>query len=115
MTTKWTTTCLLVGALLLPVAGYSGGTKDSATSTTESAKEYLGDAAITTKIKAEFAKDKQVSATKIKVDTDHGVVKLSGNATSREEADRAVAIAQGTKGVASVSNEIQVGGSSTKY
>jgi hyperosmotically inducible periplasmic protein len=35
---------------------------------------------ITTKIKAEFAKDKQVSAMNIKVDTDKGVVKLTGNA-----------------------------------
>jgi hyperosmotically inducible protein len=114
MKAKWITMSVLVGALLVPVAGHSAGTKDSAASTTESAKEYMGDAAITTKIKAEFAKDNQVSAMKIKVDTDHGVVKLSGTAASKEEADRAVAIAQNTKGVASVSNEIQVGESSTK-
>ena len=106
MTTKFTTICFLVGALFAPVAGYTADT--DATSKTEKAKEYVQDATITTKVKAEFAKDKDVSATHIKVDTDHGVVKLSGEAKSRDEADKAATIAQGTKGVVSVDNEIQV-------
>ena len=63
---------------------------------------------ITTKIKAEFANDKQVSAMSIKVDTDKGVVKLSGNAKSKDEADKAASIAKNTKGVVSVKNDIQV-------
>lgn len=75
----------------------------------ESIKENVGDAVITTKIKAEFAKDKQVSALNIKVDTDDkGVVTLSGNAKSKAEADKAVKIAGDTKGVSSVKNEIKV-------
>ena len=108
-------TALVAAALLVPVAGYSADVKDAAASKTESAKEYVSDATITAKIKTEFAADKQVSAMKIKVDTDHGVVRLSGNAATKDEADRAVAIAQGTKGVASVTNDIQVGGSGGKY
>ena len=61
------------------------------------------------KIKAEYAKDKDVSALNIKVDTDDkGVVTLSGNAKSKAEADKAVMIARDTKGVTSVKNEIQV-------
>jgi hyperosmotically inducible periplasmic protein len=64
---------------------------------------------ITTKIKAEFAKDTQVSALKIHVDTDDkGVVTLSGNAKSSAEADKAVMIAKNTKGVVSVTNNIKV-------
>jgi len=107
MTSKLTTICSFAAALLLPIAGYAADTTDS-TSKTENAKEFVNDATITTKVKAEFAKEKGVSATHIKVDTDHGVVKLSGDAKSQEEADKAAAIAQGTKGVVSVDNEIQV-------
>ncbi len=98
-------TTLVVGALILPVAGYAADTK----SVKESIKENVGDAVITTKIKAEYAKDKDVSALKIKVDTDDkGVVTLSGNAKSKAEADKAVKIARDTKGVSSVKDEIKV-------
>jgi hyperosmotically inducible protein len=109
MNTKLATT-LVIGALILPVAGYAADnmSKDKP-SVTEKVKESVRDAVITTKIKAEFAKDKQVSALNIKVDTDDkGVVTLSGNARSKAEADKAVKIARDTKGVSSVKNEIKV-------
>jgi osmotically-inducible protein OsmY len=96
---------LVIAALIAPVAGYAADTK----SVTESVKVNVGDAVITTRIKAEFAKDKQVSALNIKVDTDNkGVVTLSGKAKSKAEADKAVKIARDTKGVSSVKNEIKV-------
>ena len=44
----------------------------------------------------------------MRVDTDKGVVKLSGNAKSKDEADKAASIAKNTKGVVSVKNDIQV-------
>ena len=108
--------CLLAGGLMAPGAFAEGtvkSTQASPATTTHSAdaKEAVSDAAITTKIKAQFATDKDVSATHIKVDTDNGVVKLSGMAASKQEADRAEAIAHATKGVSSVSNNIQVGSS----
>ncbi len=103
MNTKLATT-LVIGALLAPVAGYA-----AEKSMTQSVKENVGDSVITTKIKAEFAKDKQVSAMKIKVDTDDkGAVTLSGNAKSKAESDQAVKIARDTKGVTSVKNDIMV-------
>ena len=104
---------LVVGALALPVAAYSADyssqqAKDKP-SMTEKVKENVGDAVITTKIKAEFAKDKQVSAMHINVDTDDkGMVTLKGTAKSKAEADKAVQIAKDTKGVTSVKSEIQV-------
>jgi hyperosmotically inducible periplasmic protein len=110
MATKLTAICFFLGALLAPVAGYTADT----TSKTEKSKEFVEDATITTKVKAEFVKDKEVSALHIKVDTDRGVVKLTGNAKSKEEEDKAVAIAQSTKGVVSVDDEIQVNASNTK-
>ena len=103
---KLAAACFVAGAMLVPVAGYTADTKEP--SKTESAKEVIDDSMITTKIKAEFAKDKQVSAMSIKVDTDKGVVKLSGNAKSKDEADKAASIAKSTKGVVSVKNDIQV-------
>ena len=63
MKAKWATTCFVAGALLVPVAGYTADTKETP-SKTESAKEVVADSVITTKIKAEFASDKQVSAMK---------------------------------------------------
>jgi osmotically-inducible protein OsmY len=75
----------------------------------------LSDAAITTKVKAKFAADSTVSATKIHVDTDNGVVKLTGTAKSQDEAAKAAEIAKSTEGVASVDNAIQVSQAGTKY
>ena len=101
-------TALIAAALLLPVAGY----------TADSPKTIVKDSVITTKIKTEYAKDKQVSALKIEVETDNaGMVKLTGNAKSQAEADKAVEIAKGVQGVTSVQNNIKVGGGagSTKY
>jgi osmotically-inducible protein OsmY len=104
MNTKLAMT-LVIAALTAPVAGYAADT----TSAKDSVKENVSDSVITTRIKAEYAKDKDVSASKIKVDTDdRGLVTLSGNARSKAEADKAVRIARDTKGVSSVKNEIKV-------
>jgi len=112
MTTKLATLMFVAGTLLAPAAAYAAGTQDSAPATgskTETMKESISDTTITTKIKADFAVDKQVSALKIHVDTDKGVVKLSGNAKTQAEADKAVSIAKNTKGVVSVTNDLKVG------
>lgn len=105
MNIKIVTTAFLIGALAAPVAGYAADSDKDRSST----KDFVKDSVITTKIKAEYAKDKEVSAMSIKVDTDDkGVVTLSGNAKTKAEADKAVTIARDTKGVTSVKNEIQV-------
>lgn len=131
MTPKLATTLFIAGTLLAPLATYAAGTNDARTGAatsaptashdaaatsrsgaatgTESVKESMEDAAITTKVKGAFAKDSDVSALKIHVDTDRGVVRLSGNAKTRAEADKAVQIARDTKGVLSVTNDITVG------
>ncbi len=98
-------TTLLIGALIVPVAGYAADTK----SVKQNVKENFRDAVITTKIKAAFARDKDVSALKIKVDTDDkGIVTLSGKARTMAEANKAVRIARHTKGVSSVKCEIMI-------
>jgi osmotically-inducible protein OsmY len=96
---------LVIAALSVPAVSYAQEKKPM----TEKVKENVKDSVITTKIKAEYAKDKEVSALKIHVDTDDkGIVTLSGNAKSSAEADKAVMIAKKTEGVVSVTNNIKV-------
>ena len=85
----------------------SASTKGSA-SAPASKQGSSPDAMITTKIKAEHAKDKDVSATRISVDTNNGVVTLSGTAKSKAEADKAVQLARNVKDVKSVKNNIKI-------
>lgn len=100
-------TTLVIAALIAPVAGYAADTK----STKENIKETVDNTVIAAKITAKYAKDKDVSALKIKVDMDDkGLVTLSGKAKSKAEADKAVTIARNTKGVTSVKNEIKIQG-----
>ena len=123
MKTKLATAGLLVTALLFPVAGYTADMAKDApksaqpadTSMDKPAKRMkrrshqpVADSVITTKVKARFAKDKQVSALNVEVKTVDGVVTLGGTAKSKQEASRAVSIAKKVKGVKSVVSEIQV-------
>ena len=108
---------VVLGLILAPVgfAADKAPEKKDTPTRTEKAKEAIGDAAITAKIKAEFAKDKAVSALNINVDTDNkGVVTLKGKAKSKDEAAKAEAIAKSVNGVVSVKNDIQVTASSKK-
>jgi osmotically-inducible protein OsmY len=94
-------TLLVIGALVMPLSTFAAEGDPVSTK--------LGDAVITTKVKAEFAKDKTVSASYIKVETDsNGVVQLSGTAKSQAEADQAVNIAKNVKGVTAVKSDIVV-------
>jgi osmotically-inducible protein OsmY len=76
--------------------------------TKESTGEVVDDAWITTKVKAAFVEDPQVSALGIKVETFKGVVQLSGFANNSTEMARAAEIARGIKGVKSVKNDIRL-------
>ncbi|HET7359308.1 MAG TPA: BON domain-containing protein [Rhodanobacteraceae bacterium] len=67
------------------------------------ASAKISDAWITTKVKSEFAATKGVSATDISVDTDNGVVTLSGDVGSMAEKNLAEQTARSVKGVTAVS------------
>jgi hyperosmotically inducible periplasmic protein len=68
------------------------------------------DASITTQITAELARDPQLSALKIDVDTHAGAVVLKGTAPTDAAKDRAVTLARAVSGVVSVDNQLRVGG-----
>ncbi|HTD90488.1 MAG TPA: BON domain-containing protein [Burkholderiales bacterium] len=109
MHSKIVSALIVAGVLVMPVAGYSAGMQDEPKASPKaSVGEVVDDSVITTKIKADMAKDKAVSATSIKVETDKGVVQLSGTAKSKAEVDKAVVIATAVKGVTSVKNNIVV-------
>jgi hyperosmotically inducible protein len=96
---------LIAGAFAVPVIGYSAD-KDADKDTV---KSFVKESAMTAKIKAAMARDKDVSAMRIKVESDStGVVHLSGRAKSQSEADKAVSIARSVEGVTAVKSEIEV-------
>jgi len=72
------------------------------------AGEKIDDASITAKVNAGLAGDKDLSAIKIDVDTQNGVVTLSGPAPSATARERASEIARAVKGVSSVNNQLTV-------
>lgn len=103
MKIKLATAGLLMGALLLPVVGYTAEKSPAGRS-----DQPVADSVITTKVKALFVKDKYVRARNVEVKTVNGVVELSGTARSEQESSRAASIAGKVKGVQSVKNDLQV-------
>jgi len=107
---------LAIAALSMPALSFAQAkqsttekVKENVKDTTAKVKENVKDSVITTKIKAEYAKDKNVSFRRIRVDTDDsGVVTLSGTARSKAEKEKAATIAKNTEGVSSVKNKIKV-------
>ena len=69
----------------------------------------MADAAITASVNADLAKDPDLSALKINVDTANGHVTLRGSAPSDDAKQRATKLASNVKGVTSVDNELAVG------
>ncbi|MHB8742407.1 MAG: BON domain-containing protein [Sulfuricaulis sp.] len=101
--------CLIIGTLLIPIAGYAAGYADNTDSDRTHPTTFVNDSVITTKIKAMLADDKMRSLAHVMVDTDsNGVVVLSGNVRTQEEANKAVSIARSTDGVTSVKNRLQI-------
>lgn len=68
----------------------------------------LSDAAITSEVKTKFLAEPGVSGLNIDVDTNNGVVTLSGNVKSKAEAAKAMTIARNSKGVKRVVNKLKV-------
>jgi hyperosmotically inducible protein len=94
------------GGLLLAVLICVSG---AAMAGERSTGQVIDDALITTKVKASFAADPQVSALAINVDTSNGVVTLTGVVDGEPERQRAIQLAQGTEGVRRVdANNLRV-------
>ena len=77
----------------------------------DTAKGAIDDASITAQVNAGLAKDPDLSAVKINVDTVNGKVTLNGPAPSTVARDRAETIAKAVGGVTSVNNQLVVSAS----
>ncbi|MBT8768682.1 BON domain-containing protein [Pseudomonas boanensis] len=106
---KWTFAAVTAAALSLPFA--SGAFAETASQpimlaaseTVQKAEEAVSDTWITSKVKSSFLADKNLSALDIKVETNKGVVSLSGMVKSDAERELAITTAKGIKGVMAVS------------
>ncbi len=103
-------------AVVLGTALMSGSAL-AATTTTDSAgakidssmkkvDNYMGDSAITAKVKSALVDDKAIKSSDISVTTNSGIVTLSGFVGSQAEAEQAVAAATKVEGVKSVSDKL---------
>ena len=81
---------------------------DKMSQTADKAEAKMADATITASIKSELARDPDLSALRINVDTRDGLVELNGTAPSDAAKDRATKLAAGIKGVLSVDNHLVV-------
>jgi hyperosmotically inducible protein len=92
---------LLAGLALCGIAGCATDNPAAATRQTD-------DAAITAGVRAALLGDASLKASEIDVDTDQGVVRLSGFVGSADDVAAAAAAARTVKGVRSVRNELRL-------
>jgi hyperosmotically inducible protein len=72
------------------------------------AGDVLDDATITMKVKMALAREPDLKALQMNVDTASGVVTLNGTVDSQQSSEKAAAIAHGVEGVKSVVNRLIV-------
>ena len=92
----------------IDASGTAAEVKDAAKSAGAAVSATVDDAAITASVSAGLAKDPDLSAIKIDVDTKGGVVSLKGPAPTAAAKARAEEIAKGVQGVTSVNNQLEV-------
>jgi len=80
----------------------------ASTPKSEGTGEYVDDTVITGKVKAAIFNEPTLSSAEINVETFKGVVQLSGFVNSREDVNKAVAVARKVGGVTSVKNDMRL-------
>ena len=76
--------------------------------TGETMGQNIDDTTITTTVKTKLAAEKGITLTRVQVDTNRGVVQLTGVVDSASDRSKAEQIARGVGGVKSVVNNLQV-------
>jgi|TARA_R110000868_G_scaffold231475_2_gene484862 hyperosmotically inducible protein len=96
---------LLAGPALAETSTVVQPTMLAASETMNTTEDAVTDTWITSKVKSTFLADSELSGIDIKVETNKGVVTLSGVVATEAEHDLAVAKAKEIKGVTAVSAE----------
>src|SRR5215212_818196 len=104
MTSRKIVQGLLLAALCVPLVTYAAQRKPLPES-----REY-SDSAVVSRIKSELRQEDAANAANIRVRATKGRVLLTGIVPTEEDAARAEGIAKASKGVVTVQNNIQVGG-----
>lgn len=116
-----TITALLLGTVLAGGTAMANDTiKTDANSTSakidntmKSASNYMGDSAVTAKVKSALVSDKGINSNDISVETSNGVVTLSGFVNDESQVERAVSATRTVDGVTSVNNKLNIKGTQT--
>lgn len=99
---KW-----IITVVMLSLVGSLTACSDMPTE--KSTGQYVDDAVISTKVRADLIADPDLkNSFDIKVDTYKGVVQLSGFVGSKDKMDKAIQIAQHVEGVKAVKNDMQL-------
>ncbi|WP_144638898.1 BON domain-containing protein [Bordetella genomosp. 13] len=110
ITRKWMAAAVIgAGAALTGPVHAADGTGEK-----QSVGEYVTDATISTKVRAAFVADKSLSALDIAVETNDGVVTLTGSVATSEQVSHAADVTRGVDGVKQVKNDIKVDPSKAK-
>jgi hyperosmotically inducible periplasmic protein len=100
---------ILAAAVAAAALAIGGCATHSDNAKQETTGQYVDDATVTAKVKTAIATDVGVkAAANVNVETNKGVVQLSGFADSNDQASKAVAAAKKVSGVRSVKNDIRV-------
>ncbi len=99
----------------IEIAQSTAGVKDVDTSklTVKGSQQPVADSLITAKIKGMFVQRKlfgsqDIAAMSIKVETDNGIVTLTGTADNQNQIENAIAIAKSISGVVDVKSSVQI-------
>jgi hyperosmotically inducible periplasmic protein len=99
----------LVAALVPLALGLGACASSEDNRPQRSAGEFTDDAALTAKVKTAIATDAGAkTAAAVNVETNRGVVQLTGFVDSDDQANRAVSAAKKVQGVRSVKNDIRL-------
>jgi osmotically-inducible protein OsmY len=93
---------------LLPVIGLVWLLSGCQALTGETLGQNIDDTTITTTVKTKLAAEKGITLTRVQVDTNRGVVQLTGVVDSVADRNRAEQITRTVGGVKSVVNNLQV-------
>lgn len=99
-----------VNALVLVIAVTAWGVAGTGCQSTsgKTAKQTVNDASITAAVQSKLTADRLSNFTRVDVDTERGVVYLSGVVPSSEQRTRAEESAKQVTGMARVTNNLQV-------
>lgn len=100
---------LLVGVMAGCASWRDGHSRSQPTDRGAGTPSRTDDAALTAKVKAKLLSDDALNAMKIDVDTQSGVVFLSGVVDTADQKRKAVDLAKNTEGVRKVEDNLKVG------